>query len=32
MVYVVEIVAKADGAETDVLVDMDTGKVLGMDK
>jgi uncharacterized membrane protein YkoI len=32
MVYVIEIVAKADGAETDVLVDMDTGKVLGMDK
>jgi uncharacterized membrane protein YkoI len=31
-VYVVEIIAKNDGAETDVLVDMETGKVLGVEK
>jgi uncharacterized membrane protein YkoI len=31
MVYVIEIVAAKDGAETDVLVDMDSGKVLGME-
>ena len=31
MVYVIEIVAKKNGAETDVLVDMDSGKVLGME-
>lgn len=31
-VYVIEIVADKDGAETDVLVDMDSGKVLGMDR
>jgi hypothetical protein len=30
-VYVIEIVAKKNGAETDVLVDMDSGKVLGME-
>jgi uncharacterized membrane protein YkoI len=30
-VYVIEIVAEKDGAETDVLVDMDSGTVLGMD-
>jgi uncharacterized membrane protein YkoI len=28
-VYVVEIVAEKDGAETDVLVDIESGKVLG---
>lgn len=32
LVYVIEIVAKKDGAETDVLVDMESGKVLGMDR
>ncbi len=31
MVYVIEIVAKKNGAEKDVLVDMDSGKVLGME-
>jgi hypothetical protein len=31
-VYVIEIVADKDGAETDVLVDPDSGQVLGMDK
>jgi uncharacterized membrane protein YkoI len=31
-VYVIEIVAEKDGAETDVLVDMDSGKVLGLDR
>ncbi|MDX6501759.1 MAG: hypothetical protein QOG23_5019 [Blastocatellia bacterium] len=31
MVYVIEIVAAKDGAETDVLIDMDSGKVLGME-
>jgi uncharacterized membrane protein YkoI len=31
-VYVVEIIASSDGAETDVLVDMETGKVLGIEK
>jgi len=31
MVYVIEIVAKKNGTETDVLVDMDSGKVLGME-
>jgi tellurite resistance protein len=30
-VYVIEIVAEKDGAETDVLVDIDSGTVLGMD-
>lgn len=30
--YVVEIVADKDGEETDVLVDMDSGKVLGIDR
>jgi uncharacterized membrane protein YkoI len=30
-VYVVEIVAEKDGAETDVLVDPRSGKVLGME-
>ncbi len=31
-VWVIEIVADKDGGETDVLVDMDSGKVLGMDR
>jgi uncharacterized membrane protein YkoI len=31
MVYVIEIVARDDGAETDVLVDMDSGAVLGVE-
>jgi uncharacterized membrane protein YkoI len=31
-VYVIEIVADKDGAETDVLVDMDSGAVLGMEQ
>jgi uncharacterized membrane protein YkoI len=31
-VYVVEIIASADGVETDVLVDMESGKVLGVEK
>lgn len=30
-VWVIEIVAEKDGAETDVLVDMNTGSVIGMD-
>jgi uncharacterized membrane protein YkoI len=30
-VWVIEIVAAKDGAETDVLIDMDTGAVIGMD-
>lgn len=30
-VYVVEIIAKKNGKETDVFVDMNTGKVLGID-
>jgi uncharacterized membrane protein YkoI len=30
--YVVEIVADKDGAETDVLVDMQSGKVLEIDR
>jgi uncharacterized membrane protein YkoI len=30
-VWVIEIVAAKDGAETDVLVDMETGTVIGMD-
>ena len=30
-VYVIEIIAKKDGKETDVFVDMETGKVLGTD-
>ena len=30
-VYVVEVVADKDGEETDVLVDMDSGLVLGME-
>src|SRR4051812_43146316 len=32
MVYVIEIVAQKDGAETDVLVDMDSGTVLGVER
>jgi uncharacterized membrane protein YkoI len=32
MVYVIEIVAQNGGAETDVLVDMDSGKVLGVER
>ena len=31
-VYVIEIVAEKDGSETDVLVDMETGAVLGIDR
>jgi Peptidase propeptide and YPEB domain len=31
-VYVVEIVSDKDGAETDVLVDLESGLVLGIDK
>ncbi len=31
-VYVVEIVAKKDGVETDVFVDIETGKVIGVEK
>jgi uncharacterized membrane protein YkoI len=31
-VYVIEIVAEKDGAETDVLVDMVSGAVLGMER
>jgi uncharacterized membrane protein YkoI len=31
MVYVIEIVARDDGAETDVLVDMDSGAVLSVE-
>lgn len=31
-VYVVEIIADKDGEEVDVLVDMDSGKVLGADR
>ena len=30
--WVVEIVAAKDGAEVDVLVDMDSGKVIGMER
>jgi uncharacterized membrane protein YkoI len=30
-VWVIEIVAEKTGAETDVLVDMDSGAVIGMD-
>lgn len=30
-VYVIEVVADKDGEETDVLVDMDSGVVLGME-
>ena len=30
-VYVIEIVSEKDGAETDVLIDMTSGAVLGMD-
>jgi uncharacterized membrane protein YkoI len=30
-VYVIEIVAAKDGVETDVLIDMETGAVLGME-
>jgi uncharacterized membrane protein YkoI len=30
-VWIIEIVADKDGAETDVLVDMNTGAVIGMD-
>ena len=31
-VYVIEIVSKQDQVETDVLVDMSSGKVLGMER
>jgi uncharacterized membrane protein YkoI len=31
-VYVVEIIAEKDGEELDVLVDMDSGKVLGIER
>ena len=31
-VYVVEIVAQKNGEETDVLVDMDTGKVIAVER
>ena len=31
-VWVIEIVADKDGAEIDVLVDLDSGKVIGMDR
>jgi uncharacterized membrane protein YkoI len=31
-VYAVEIVAKADGVETDVFVDIESGKVIGTDR
>ncbi len=31
-VYVVEVIADKDGAETDVLVDIDSGKVLGVER
>jgi uncharacterized membrane protein YkoI len=30
--YVVEVLAKGDGAETDVIIDMETGKVLATEK
>src|SRR4051794_26977944 len=30
-VYVIEIISEKDGAETDVLIDMTSGAVLGMD-
>ena len=30
--YVVELLAKEDGIETDVIIDMETGKVLGTEK
>lgn len=30
--YVVEVVSEKDGAETDVLVDPETGQVVGMDR
>ncbi len=32
LAYVVEIVASSDGVETDVIVDIDTGEVLGIEK
>ena len=31
-VYVIEIVSEKDGEETDVLVDMNSGAILGMDR
>jgi uncharacterized membrane protein YkoI len=31
-VWVIEIVSDKDGGETDVLVDMDSGKVIGFDR
>ena len=31
-VYVIEVVADEDGQETDVLVDMETGAVLGLER
>jgi uncharacterized membrane protein YkoI len=30
--YVVEVLAKEDGVETDVIIDMETGKVLATEK
>ena len=30
--YVVEVIAKSDGAETDVIIEMETGKVLAVEK
>ena len=32
VVYVIEIVAQKDGAETDVLIDMQSGAIIGMDR
>ena len=32
MMYVIEVVAQRDGVETDVLVDMDSGTVLGVER
>jgi len=32
MMYVIEVVAQRDGIETDVLVDMDSGTVLGVER
>ena len=31
-VYVVEVVSEKDGAETDVLVDLESGQVVGLDR
>jgi uncharacterized membrane protein YkoI len=30
--YVVEVIAKEDGVETDVIIDMETGKILTTEK